>query len=103
MLNQVVSTSLTRPGRRRQTLDGREAIAGLPGGRGDVRERPKIFHLTTNVIIEPAPAGVTGSAYVILIDLAAEDVIVKTSEGWRFKKHSYFAAAGDAAGDGAAV
>ena len=84
-----------------QTLNGREEIAGLPGGRGEVRERPKIFHLTTNVIIEPAPDGATGSAYVILIDLAAEnvisgggvyeDVIVKTSEGWRFKKRSFFA------------
>jgi hypothetical protein len=66
-----------------------------------VKERPKIFHISTNVLIEPASEGAKGSSYVTLIDLQKtpavtgggtyEDVIVKTKEGWRFKKRSYFA------------
>ena len=83
-----------------QTLKGHDALAGLAGGRGAVKERAKLFHITTNVVINSAPEGATGSAYVMLIDLARtpvisgggvyEDVIVRTPDGWRFKKRSYF-------------
>ena len=85
------------PGR---TIRGRADIAALAGGRSAVRERPKVVHITTSVIINPSPEGATGSAYVILVDLAQtsgitgggvyEDVIVRTPEGWRFKRRSYF-------------
>ena len=85
------------PGR---TIKGRADIAALAGGRGGVRERPKVRHITTSVMINPSPEGATGSAYVILVDLAQtaaiagggvyEDVIVGTPQGWRFKKRSYF-------------
>lgn len=83
-----------------QAMAGRDEIAALAASRGEPRERPKIFHVTTNIIIHPSPEGATGSAYVVLVDLAAdtvisgggvyEDELVKTAEGWRFKKRSFF-------------
>jgi hypothetical protein len=85
------------PGR---TLKGHDDLAELAGGRGAVKERAKLFHITTSVIINPTAEGATGSAYVMLVDLARtpvisgggvyEDVFVRTPEGWRFKKRSYF-------------
>ena len=83
-----------------QTFKGHDELVGLAGGRSEVRDRAKLQHITSSVVINPAPEGATGSAYVLLIDLARtpvisgggvyEDVFVKTSEGWRFKKRSYF-------------
>jgi len=79
---------------------GREALAAM-ASRVPKRERPKIFHVTVNVLITPDAVGARGSAYVMTIDLAKnpaisgggvyEDVIVKTAEGWKFRKRSYFA------------
>ena len=87
-------------------LKGRTEIAALVEGRA-LRERPKILHVTTNVIINASAEGATGSAYLLALDLAQspavtgggvyEDVIVRTSEGWRFKKRAYFAEPGPAA------
>lgn len=83
-----------------RVLRGRKEIATLIGSRGPVKSRPKIFHLNSNILIEPSPEGAKGSAYVVLIDLQKnpaitgggtyEDVIVKTGEGWRFKKRTFF-------------
>src|SRR5437764_6663580 len=50
-----------------RTLTGPKEIATLING--PVRERPKIFHFTTNVLIAPAPEGAKGSCYVVLMDL----------------------------------
>jgi len=81
------------------TTKGRSALTAM-ASRGPKKERPKIFHVTVNVLITPSPEGAKGSAYVMLVDLAKNpvisgggvynDIIVKTTEGWRFKKRSYF-------------
>ena len=86
-----------------RTLRGQKGIGELAAGRGPLKPRPKIFHISTNVLIEPAADGAKGSSYVTLIDLQQnpavtgggtyEDVIVRTKDGWRFKKRSYFAEA----------
>jgi hypothetical protein len=85
-----------------RTVAGREKLAAFVKGdsRGD---RPSATHIfTTNVIIKPTPGGATGKAYVVSLDIGDpskpsaihggghyEDVYVKTSEGWRFKKRAY--------------
>ena len=90
-----------------RTTAGATALKAMASGRGPKKERPKIFHLTMNVLITPTAAGASGSAYVITVDLAKnsvisgggvyEDVIVKTPEGWKFKKRTFFPEARPAA------
>jgi hypothetical protein len=54
-------------------------------------------HWNTNLQITPAPEGASGSAYLMLLDVSTrpstvattgkyEDTLVKTPQGWRFKK-----------------
>jgi hypothetical protein len=84
-----------------RTLKGRKAIGAIAQGRGPVKARPTIHHVGSSVLIEPSAEGAKGSSYVVLMDLSKnpaisgggvyEDVIVRTSEGWRFKKRTYFA------------
>src|SRR5437867_3731059 len=84
-----------------RVLHGRKEIGDLTKGRGAVKSRPKIFHVGSSVVVDPSPEGAKGSSYVVLMDLQKnpaisgggvyEDVLVKTKEGWRFKKRSYFA------------
>jgi hypothetical protein len=82
------------------TLKGRDQIAAFL--KGPARERPAIRHFYSNITINPAPTGATGNAYMILTNLESnppsisgggfyEDVIVKTGDGWRFKKRTYIA------------
>lgn len=83
-----------------RTTAGVAALKAMASGRGPKKERPKIFHLTLNVLITPAAGGASGRAYVVTVDLAKnpaisgggvyEDVIVKTAEGWKFKKRTFF-------------
>ena len=83
-----------------RTTAGVAALKAMASGRGPKKERPKIFHLTLNVLITPTAAGASGAAYVVTVDLAKnpaisgggvyEDVIVKTPEGWKFKKRTFF-------------
>jgi hypothetical protein len=64
--------------------------------RAKLRERPKITHFYSNIVIDPAPEGARGQAYVLLLDLQknpaitsgslCDDSIVKTKAGWKFKK-----------------
>jgi uncharacterized protein (TIGR02246 family) len=64
------------------------------------RERPKITHVNTNIVIDPTPEGAKGSVYVILMDLQKnpaitgggvyEDTLVRTKDGWRFKKRVFY-------------
>jgi uncharacterized protein (TIGR02246 family) len=89
-----------------RVLKGRKEIASLTTAFGPVKNRPKIFHVNSNVLIEPSPDGAKGSTYVVLMDLSKnpaitgggvyEDSIVKTADGWRFKKRVYFAEPGPA-------
>lgn len=82
-----------------QTMKGASALKAM-AGRGTKRERPKIFHITTNVLITPAADGATGSVYVMTVDLSRDNVIsgggvyedafVKTAQGWKLKKRVFF-------------
>jgi hypothetical protein len=63
---------------------------------GPRRERPKITHFFSNIKIEPTPQGAKATHYVILIDLQknpaitsggyCDNDVVKTRDGWKFKK-----------------
>jgi uncharacterized protein (TIGR02246 family) len=89
-----------------RVLKGRKEIASLTAAFGPMKTRPKVFHVNSNVLIEPSQEGAKGSAYILLMDLSKnpaitgggiyEDVIVKTAEGWRFKRRTYFAEPGPA-------
>lgn len=88
-----------------RVLTGPKEIASLISGPR--RDRPKIFHVNSNVVIDPSPEGAKGSVYVVLMDLTKnpaitgggvyEDTLVKTKDGWRFKKRIYYAEPGPAA------
>jgi len=87
-----------------RVLKGRKEIASLTTAFGPIKNRPKIFHVNSNVLLEPSAEGAKGSAYVVLMDLSKnpaitgggvyEDSIVKTADGWRFKKRVFFAEPG---------
>ena len=77
-----------------RTWTGRKELETMASGPR--RERPKITHFFSNVKIEPTPEGAKASHYVLLIDLQknpaittggfCDNTVVKTKEGWRFKK-----------------
>lgn len=67
---------------------------------GWVRDGRSVRHTTTNIVITPTPEGVKGSAYLLVFNVTAtppfvedsgiyEDWLVKTREGWKFKKRLY--------------
>jgi hypothetical protein len=56
-----------------------------------------VRHWNTNLMITPSPGGATGQVYLVLVDFATKpptiatsasysDQLVKTPQGWRFKK-----------------
>ena len=64
-----------------------------------------VAHYETNLLISPAPGGATGRSYVMSVvpgqagqagilsnDGQFQDELVKTPDGWRFKKREYHAA-----------
>ena len=64
-----------------------------------------VKHWNTNLMITPSPTGANGQVYLVLVDYATKppsiftsatyaDELVKTAQGWRFKKR---ATKGDAA------
>ena len=64
-----------------------------------------VRHWNTNLLILPTPDGASGQVYLVLVDFATKpatiatsasytDQLVKTAQGWRFKKR---ATKGDAA------
>ncbi len=79
--------------------DSRDKIAGnvKPPAAG----RPAMKHMPTNILIEPSADGATGRSYVALVTFQEgkapvvtgggyySDLIVKTAEGWRFKRRDY--------------
>ena len=70
---------------------GPEALARLARGRGN-KNRLTLSHVTTNIVIEAAPGGATGKAYLTLPGGGAglyEDQLVKAADGWRFKLRAY--------------
>jgi SnoaL-like domain len=91
----------TNQGPSGRTYQGRDNLAAL--ARGGRRGPLYVSHLVTNVVITPTPEGAVGRAYVGIFDLGEagkapaaghggfyDDVYVKTSNGWRIKKRSYY-------------
>jgi len=67
---------------------------------GWVRDGRSVRHTTTNLVITPTAEGAKGSAYLLIFNVTAtppfvesgglyEDWLVKTKEGWKFKKRLY--------------
>jgi hypothetical protein len=57
-------------------------------------------HLYSNLIVKPAPGGASGTSFLFAYDTSTkpatitntgiyEDILVKTAEGWRFKKRTF--------------
>ena len=79
-----------RANEARTPLKGSEALVKM-GSTGGGR------HFTANLVVTPTPEGATGSCYLLLFNARNvpatitetaiyEDTLVKTREGWRFKK-----------------
>ena len=88
-------------------VEGRQQLREMakPNGVWDSAGQPRAWHFATNIMIESTTEGAKGSAYVVLIGDSESgqpvvtgkgiytDLLVKTSEGWFFKKRSYMAGA----------
>jgi uncharacterized protein (TIGR02246 family) len=85
---------------------GRDALAEL--ARRFTRGPQSAFHFIVNHVIEPSADGATGKEYLVQLrigegdrpnDIVAggryDDVYVKTSEGWRFKRRQYVPSEGN--------
>ena len=85
-----------------KTLDGRQQLAEFAAAPGNDKGPTNVFHVNSNITIEPSREGATATAYVLLVNLGANgkpstltgggiyrDQFVKTSEGWRIKKRIY--------------
>jgi len=71
-------------------IKGRKALAEFAAKAGAPPPIVRAPHSTTTVMIDPAPGGATGSAYLMAGTGADQgyvytDYFVKTAEGWRFK------------------
>src|SRR5207247_1118704 len=75
-------------------VTGRQAIAEFAKNFHETRGAT-LRHWNSNLLIRPTPEGASGSVYLMLLDVATktvsstgvyDDTIVRTSEGWRFKK-----------------
>ena len=76
---------------------GREKLAEMI--RGDGTPSPIPTHNMSNIVIEPSQEGARGGAYLTIIGgekpaVTAigtyQDILVKTSEGWRFKQRMLY-------------
>ena len=102
---QMMATVFTADG---EFVSGARTMKGRGLAQGPVKERPQARHMATSIVIAPSPEGARGSSYVMLVNLQAtppvimgggvyEDVLVKTAEGWRFKRRTYFSQSAPAA------
>jgi ketosteroid isomerase-like protein len=59
----------------------------------------RVRHWNTNLLIQPTPTGASGQVYLVLVDFSTKpativtsasytDELVKTAQGWRFKKRA---------------
>jgi len=83
----------------RVMADSREKIGGMV--RPPAPGKPAMKHMPTNILIEPSAEGATGKSYVALVTFQEgkppavtggglyADILVKTAEGWRFKKRDF--------------
>jgi len=71
-------------------IKGQAALAAFAAKAGAPPPIVRAGHSTTTVMIDPAPGGAVGSAYLMAGTGADQgyvynDTFVKTAEGWRFK------------------
>jgi hypothetical protein len=91
----------TNQGPSGRTYQGRENLAAL--ARGPKLGPLHVSHLATNVIVTPTADGAVGRVYVAIFDQGEpgtppgadhggfyDDVYVKTSEGWRFQRRTFY-------------
>jgi hypothetical protein len=91
----------TNQGPSGRTYQGRDNLAAL--ARGPQRGPLNVSHLVTNLIVTPTPGGAVGRVYVGIFDPGEpgappgaghggfyDDVYVKTPQGWRFSKRTYY-------------
>jgi SnoaL-like domain len=91
----------TNQGPSGRSYQGRENLAAL--ARGPRLGPLHVSHFATNVIVTPTPGGAVGRVYVAIFDQGEpgtppgaghggfyDDVYVKTPEGWRFQKRTFY-------------
>jgi SnoaL-like domain len=84
---------------------GRDALAAL--ARRNTRGPQSAFHFIVNHVIEPTGDGAVGKEYLLQLRLGEgerpndvfggghyEDIYVKTTDGWRFKRRQFIPSAG---------
>ncbi len=81
------------------TFNGHDALVGFIHSWRDRMGGANRRHWNTNLTILPSAEGASGSVYLLLVDVSVrppaiqaaakyEDSLVKTPEGWRFKKRA---------------
>lgn len=79
------------------TFNGHDALVGFIHRWRESMGGENRRHWNTNLTITPTPEGAAGSVYLLLVDVGVrppaiqaaakyEDQLVKTPDGWRFKK-----------------
>jgi len=79
------------------TFNGHDALVGFIHRWKENMNGGNMRHWNTNLAIKGAPEGASGAVYLLLVDVSKrppaimsaakyEDQLVKTAEGWRFKK-----------------
>jgi hypothetical protein len=81
------------------SLVGQKALAEFAQNWHEKRNGANVRHSTSNLIITRTPEGATASAYLLMLNVeqrpptifataSEEDALVKTSDGWRFKRRT---------------
>jgi hypothetical protein len=86
-------------------IEGRQKLAEFGARPGTNKGPTNVFHVVSNVTIQPSAEGATATAYVLLVNIGQSgkpsaltgggiynDVFVKGPEGWRIKKRTYLPA-----------
>jgi SnoaL-like domain len=79
------------------TFNGHDALVGFIHRWHDAMKGGNMRHWNTNLAIMGTPEGASGAVYLLLVDVSVrppaissaakyEDQLVKTPDGWRFKK-----------------
>jgi len=78
-------------------FNGHDALVGFINDWRDKMKGTNSRHWNTNLTINPSPEGAAGSVYLLLVNVSVrppaivaaakyDDQLVKTPQGWRFKK-----------------
>jgi hypothetical protein len=79
------------------TFNGHDALVGFIHRWRETMKGGNMRHWNTNLAITGSPEGANGAVYLLLVDISVkppaittaakyEDQLVKTPQGWRFKK-----------------